>query len=99
MTASMTAQAGQAAAYLKRLAHPDRLAVLCQLVEGERNVTELLANSELTPSAFSQHLAILREYGLVSTRKQAQQIYYRLADQQVVQLLTTLHAMFCADPE
>lgn len=94
-SSSIQQNAKMAADYLKRIAHPDRLKVLCQLVEGECNVAELMTHSELSASAFSQHLAILREHGLVTTRKQSQQIYYRLADQQVETLLKALHDMFC----
>lgn len=87
--------AAEAAALLKVLGHPERLLVLCQLIEGEKNVSELLQTSQLSQSAFSQQLAVLRQHQLVRTRKVANQVFYSLADAVVHQLLAVLHANFC----
>src|SRR3546814_14369233 len=70
--------ANEAAALLKALAHPARLLVLCQLVEGEASVGELQPITGLSMSALSQHLAVLREMELVPTRREAPTIYYAL---------------------
>jgi ArsR family transcriptional regulator, virulence genes transcriptional regulator len=89
------AKAGEAAALLKTLAHEARLMVLCQLVAGERSAGALQEGSGLSQSALSQHLARLREEGLVATRRDAQTIYYRLAEPNVVRVLNTLAAIYC----
>ncbi len=72
-------QASVVSDYLKTIAHPDRLDVLCLLCDGEMSVGELLAHSNKSQSAFSQHLKVLREQGLVAARKQAQTVFYSLA--------------------
>ncbi|MBL8545367.1 MAG: helix-turn-helix transcriptional regulator [Hyphomonadaceae bacterium] len=89
------AKAGAAAALLKALAHEARLMVLCQLLGGEHSAGALQAGSGLSQSALSQHLARLREEGLVDTRRDAQKIYYRLADPNVVRVLSTLARIYC----
>ena len=76
----MAEHAEEAAGLLKALAHPARLLVLCQLVEGERSVGDLQPITGLSMSALSQHLAVLREMELVSTRRESQTIFYALAD-------------------
>ncbi|WP_310155031.1 metalloregulator ArsR/SmtB family transcription factor [Luteimonas sp. 3794] len=93
----MAAYAGEAAGLLKALAHPARLLVLCQLVEGERSAGELQPITGLGASALSQHLAVLREMTLVHTRREAQSIYYSLADGPAVGVLEALHAAYCGD--
>lgn len=89
------AKAGKAAALLKALAHEARLMVLCQLLDGEHSAGALQEASGLSQSALSQHLARLREEGLVATRREAQTIYYRLADPNVARVLDTLAAIYC----
>lgn len=89
------AKAGEAAALLKALAHEARLMVLCQLLDGEYSAGALQNASGLSQSALSQHLARLREEGLVATRREAQTIYYRLADPNVARVLDTLAAVYC----
>lgn len=89
------AKAGEAAALLKALAHEARLMVLCQLLEGEYSAGALQEASGLSQSALSQHLAKLREEGLVTTRREAQTIYYSLADPNVARVLDTLAAIYC----
>jgi ArsR family transcriptional regulator len=92
---AFAAKAGEAAALLKALAHEARLMVLCQLLEGERSAGALQAGSGLSQSALSQHLARLREEGLVATRRDAQTIYYSLADPDVWRILDALAAIYC----
>ncbi|MEZ5971760.1 MAG: metalloregulator ArsR/SmtB family transcription factor [Hyphomonadaceae bacterium] len=89
------AKASEAAALLKALAHEARLMVLCQLLDGEHSAGALQESSGLSQSALSQHLARLREEGLVSTRRDAQTIYYRLADPNVARVLNTLAQIYC----
>ena len=95
LPADFEARAGEAAALLKALAHEARLMVLCQLVAGEQSVGALQEGSGLSQSALSQHLARLREEGLVATRREAQTIYYRLAEPKVARLLDTLAQIYC----
>ncbi|MFO1496694.1 MAG: metalloregulator ArsR/SmtB family transcription factor [Lysobacterales bacterium] len=100
MTASidisdMRSNAGVAAQLLKALANEHRLLVLCYLLEGERSVGQLNAELDLSQSALSQHLAVLRKDGLVSTRREAQTIYYRVASPAVTRVLTALHDVYC----
>jgi len=95
---AFAAQAGDAACLLRALAHEARLLVLCQLAKGESSVGELLSQSTLSQSALSQHLAKLRAEGLVDTRRDAQTIYYRLADPNVEKLIATLAEIYCPQP-
>jgi DNA-binding transcriptional ArsR family regulator len=85
-----------AAVLLKALANPHRLMILCELHNGERSVSALEDVVPLSQSALSQHLAKLREGGFVATRREAQTIYYSLADNRVVRLIGVLHELFCA---
>ena len=94
-TEQMAQHANEAAALLKALAHPARLLVLCQLVEGEASVGELQPITGLSMSALSQHLAVLREMQLVTTRREAQTIYYALAPGPAHRIIETLHGIYC----
>lgn len=94
----MLAHAGEAAALLKALAHPARLVVLCRLVEGEAAVGELQPLTGLSPSALSQHLAVLRAMELVATRRESQTIFYSLVESPALGVLQALHAAYCAEP-
>jgi len=98
LAAAMAAEAERAAELLKAMAHPQRLRVLCLLVEGERSVGEINEDVELSQSALSQHLARLREEGLVDTRKEAQTVFYRLAESPAVAVIRALHDAYCPDP-
>jgi DNA-binding transcriptional ArsR family regulator len=93
---TMAEHADEAALLLKSLAHPARLLVLCRLVEGEATVTELQSLGTLSMSALSQHLAVLREAGLVETRREAQAIHYSLADSPALGVMKALHEAYCA---
>jgi DNA-binding transcriptional ArsR family regulator len=94
--ARMQQGAADAAALLRVLAHEQRLLVLCQLVaHGERAVGELQAGVDLGQSALSQHLARMREEGLVATRREGQHVHYRIADPRVASLIGALKSVFC----
>ncbi len=88
--------ATQAETLLKAVANSHRLMVLCSLHEQEASVGELNRRVPLSQSALSQHLATLRNAGLVATRREAQTIYYRIEDPSVRVLIATLHTLFCA---
>lgn len=95
--ADMAAHADDAARLLRALANPHRLMVLCVLSEGEVSVSELNARVPLSQSALSQHLAVLREDGLVETRREAQAIHYRLAPGPALAVVNTLHDIYCGE--
>lgn len=88
---------GDAAQLMKALSNQHRLAILCQLVDGEKSVGELVALIGLSQSALSQHLARLRRDRLVRTRRAAQMIFYTLDGVQARVLLDTLHELYCHD--
>ena len=84
---------------LKLLGHPDRLMVLCQLKFGEQSVGELSRNLDIKQSPLSQHLARMRHEGVVSSRREAQTIYYSIAGEEVEKLVTVLYELFCEDDQ
>nr|WP_269748169.1 metalloregulator ArsR/SmtB family transcription factor [Alteripontixanthobacter muriae] len=91
-------QAGEAVSLLKAMANEPRLLVLCHLSEsGELSAGELVERVGLSQSALSQHLAKLREERLVSTRKEAQNVFYSVCDPRAAQLLALLHDLFCPE--
>ena len=90
-------RAGEVSELLKTMAHPERLLVLCQLVEGEVGAGQLQENSTLSQSAFSQHLSVLRNNNLVTVRKESQAVFYTLADPRIAALIGGLHTIFCSD--
>lgn len=94
----MAEMAAEAAAFIKALSNEKRLLVLCRLIEaGEAPVGALAEDVGLSQSALSQHLALLREDGIVDTRRDAQSVLYRIADARVERLVHLLHDMFCGD--
>lgn len=93
--ADFEASAGEAARLLRALGNEKRLMILCQLSDGERSVGELLPTVGLSQSALSQHLAVLREEGLVATRREARTIWYRIADPAALKVVATLAEIFC----
>ena len=89
-------KATEAANMLKALSNEKRLMILCKLLEhGEMSVNALIDHVGLSQSALSQHLARMREEKIVDTRREAQQIFYRVADPRVQEILTTLKNTFC----
>lgn len=93
---AMRAHVADAVRLLKALGNEKRLMLMCMLVDGEHSVGELNAKLELSQSALSQHLALLRADGLVHTRRDAQTIYYSLHDGPARMIIHTLHGIFCA---
>jgi ArsR family transcriptional regulator len=90
------AKATEAAKLLRALGNERRLMILCQLTEGERSVGQLLPLVGLSQSALSQHLAVLREEGIVATRREAQTVWYRIADPAALKVVATLAEIFCS---
>lgn len=94
--ADFQAHAAEAAQFLRVLANEHRLLVLCHLlVFGEMTVTELGGRITLSQSALSQHLARLREDGLVTFRRESQTLHYRVCDDRAARLLALLKDIFC----
>lgn len=89
-------KAVEAAEFLKLLANPQRLLILCRLVvEREMSVGQLGEAVGLSQSALSQHLAKLRDDAVVTTRREAQTIYYRIADKNAARVLRLLKDIYC----
>jgi DNA-binding transcriptional ArsR family regulator len=93
---AMHEAAEAACALMKVLSNPDRLLLLCELSEGERNVGELQERLGIVQPTLSQQLAVLREEELVETRREGKNVYYRVASPQALAVLQVLHAQFCA---
>ncbi len=95
--AELERKAGEAAGLLKLLANENRLLILCRLaMAGEMSVTSLVEAGDLSQSALSQHLGKMRDDGLVATRRDAQTIYYRIADKNAARLLALLKDIYCS---
>lgn len=93
--ADLAAQAHEAAKLLKALANPDRLLLLCHLVEVERSVGVLGELTGIAQPSLSQQLGVLRVEGLVATRRQGKSIFYRIAAPAVHAVLQALYTTFC----
>lgn len=91
----MQAAAADACRLMKVLSNPDRLLLLCQLAQGEHNVGELEAALGIVQPTLSQQLTVLREEGLVSTRREGKNIYYRIDSPQAQAVIRTLYQQFC----
>jgi len=95
---ALEARASEVADVLAALANDRRLLILCKLVEeGEVTVGALAEGIGLSQSALSQHLARMREEGIVAFRRDRQTLWYRIADQRIESLLATLHRLYCQD--
>lgn len=91
----LSKSADRASEFLKSLASPLRLRILCMVIDGERSVGDIADALSVRQSAVSQHLALLRKDGLVAPRRDGQTIYYRLADRNVKKVVKLLHELFC----
>lgn len=92
----MALNAKVAANLLRELANPHRLMILCQLIDGERSVSDLARLLGLRVSTMSQHLGLLRRDCLVVARRAGQTIFYRLGDPAAQRIVETLFAIYCA---
>ncbi|GAB5605260.1 ArsR/SmtB family transcription factor [Sideroxyarcus sp. TK5] len=86
----------QASLAMKAIAHPLRLKVLCVLSDGELSVQEIVDNVGTSQSNISQHLAILRDKGVLATRKDANRVFYRIGDPRTVKLVGMMRDVFCS---
>jgi DNA-binding transcriptional ArsR family regulator len=94
--AELQSRALRASSLLKAMSNPVRLLVLCQLAEGEKSVGELEQVANVSQSALSQHLALLRHRGLVRGRREGQTILYSLAGSEAPALLAALYTVYCS---
>lgn len=92
----LLAKSQEASAFLKLIANPNRLAILCTLQDRQVNVSDLAAQTGMPQAAMSTQLALLREAGLVDCDIQHRQRLYYIADPRVGQLIAVLHELFCA---
>lgn len=84
-----------AADFLKGLANPDRLLILCALSQGERNVTDLIEATDIAQSSMSQHLAKLKTEGIVTSRRDHRNLYYAIAHPAARAVMKVLYDHFC----
>lgn len=96
---ALESRAASAAALLKALANERRLLILCRLASGEASVGALQAQLGLPQSVLSQHLAVLRDEGILATRRQSQTIFYRIAHASTTRLVAVLSSIYCQDVE
>lgn len=94
-SATMQAAAAKACALLKALANPDRLLLMCRLSQEELSVGELEEQLSIRQPTLSQQLAVLRENGLVATRRDGKNIFYSVASDQALAVMTALYQQFC----
>jgi len=91
----LEASAAEASQLLSALANERRLLILCHIAGEEMSVGEIQSLLGISQSALSQHLAVLREQGLVATRRVSQTIYYRLASPEAQRIIETLADIYC----
>ncbi|MCI5120183.1 MAG: ArsR family transcriptional regulator [Candidatus Electrothrix sp. AUS4] len=84
------------AVLLKSISHPIRLKILCLLQERELTVSEIREEVETSGANISQHLNIMRNQGIIDSRKEANFIYNRIADERIIELMKTMKQLFCA---
>ena len=87
--------ASKACSLLKVLANEDRLLILCNLTQGERNVSEIEALVNICQPTLSQQLTVLRQEGMVNTRRDGKYIYYSLASFEIIQIMQTMSKLYC----
>lgn len=95
---AMLDNAAEAADFLKKVANPNRLMIVCALVDGERSVRDLEDTLGIRQPGLSQQIAELREAGLIAGRKESKSVFYRLADERVAEFVAMMHRMFCEIP-
>ena len=96
--AALREGADAACRLMKALSNPDRLLLLCHLAEGEKRVGELEALAGVLQPTLSQQLGVLREEGLVSTRREGKSIHYSFDSPQALAVMKVLYAQFCSVP-
>ena len=95
----MNTAAGEATAVLRALANESRLLLLCQLSNGELCVSDLEERLDIHQPTLSQQLGVLRNEGLVATRREGKNIFYSISDERVLKVLRTMYEVFCPKAE
>ncbi|EKT65140.1 ArsR/SmtB family transcription factor [Providencia burhodogranariea] len=95
LLSAMKLAAIETSSLLKTLGNPDRLLLLCQLTQGEACVSELEVLLGIQQPTLSQQLTVLRNEGLVVTRRDGKHIYYAIGDEKLLTLLNTLYQLYC----
>jgi len=95
----MERKAPAAAAFLKGLASPHRLMILCQLAQGEASVSVLIDATGIQPTSMSQHLAKLKEEGIVAVRRDHRTLFYRIEHPATLAIMAVLYDNFCKEPD
>lgn len=85
----------KAASFLSGLASPHRLRILCQLVDGEKTVTDLILATGIPQTSMSQHLAKLKDEGIVTYRRDHRMLYYTICNQTALEIMQLLYANYC----
>lgn len=88
-------QARVAAAFLKGLANPQRLLILCLLAAGEKDVTSLIQATGIAQTSMSQHLGKLKQEGIVTFRRKHRQLYYSIISQPILEIMAILYRTYC----
>ncbi|WP_019938714.1 metalloregulator ArsR/SmtB family transcription factor [Bordetella sp. FB-8] len=91
----MHLSAEKACMLLKVLANPDRLLLMCQLSQGEWCVSDLEKQLEIRQPTLSQQLGVLREHGLVATRREGKSIFYSIVSKEAIAVMNVLYDQFC----
>lgn len=85
--------------FLKGLANPHRLMILCELAEGEKNVGELISATNIAQTSMSQHLSKLKDENIVTFRRDHRALYYSISHTAVHEVMAVLYKHFCQDTE
>ena len=86
----------EASAAMQAMAHPLRLKILCLVGNQELSVLEIVDAVGTSQSNISQHLAVLRDHGVLAARKEANKVFYRIADPRVIKMIALTREIFCS---
>ncbi len=92
----LAVQCESVASLLKAIAHPQRLKILCSLSEGERTVSQLEDYCGASQSSVSQYLGKMKSEGLLASRREAQQVFYKIESQELLKLMKSMQRIFCS---
>lgn len=93
----MEEKAETVARFLKGLANPHRIIVLCNLMQGERSVSELIEITGISQTSMSQHLSKLKEEGIVGFRREHRTLHYKITNPDVLRVMSLLYEMYCQE--
>ena len=94
---NMKSNCGLAASFLKGLASPNRLLILCELASGEKSVSELIAATDIAQSSMSQHLNKLKDEGIIGFRREHRTLYYQIENEATLKIMAVLYNEFCQE--